>query len=198
MGSVARLGVVVLCWVAIVGCSGSAPHSAPPTTAAPDVTLGAGDTFELTVYGEKDLSGKYQVAEDGSINVPLIGRVQAGGQVPSAVARAVETALADKEILRRPSVSIYVLEYASKRFSVVGAVQKPGSFSLTTGMTVVGAISLAGGLTSLAASNQTIVTRQIDGKLERYRVSVERVTEGREHDFPLQAGDIVYVPERVF
>jgi polysaccharide export outer membrane protein len=65
-------------------------------------------------------------------------------------------------------------------------------------MSVVRAISVAGGLTPLAAANDTIVTRQENGKPRRYRVSVRRITEGQEQDFVLKAGDIVYVPERLF
>ena len=90
------------------------------------------------------------------------------------------------------------MEYASKRINVVGAVQRPGSLAWTAGMGVVQAISVAGGLTSLAAANDTIVTRREAGRPKRYKVSVRRITEGQETDFMLQAGDIVYVPERIF
>lgn len=165
---------------------------------AQDMTLGPGDTFEVTVYDEKELSGKYRVADDGTINFPLVGVVDVGGRGPTAVARTIQEALASKRILRHPSVSIFVLEYASKRINVVGAVQRPGSLAWTAGMGVVQAISVAGGLTSLAAANDTIVTRSEAGRPKRYKVSVRRITEGQEQDFILQAGDIVYVPERIF
>jgi protein involved in polysaccharide export with SLBB domain len=163
-----------------------------------NMTLGPGDTFEVTVYDEKELSGKYRVADDGTINFPLVGSVVVGGQGPTAVAGAIQQALQDKQILRNPSVSIFVLDYASKRINVVGAVQKPGSLMWNAGMGVVQAISVAGGLTALAAGNDTIVTRQEAGKPRRYKVSVRRITEGQEQDFLLQAGDTVYVPERIF
>lgn len=171
------------------------PVTAP---ASPDMTLGPGDTFEVTVYDEKELSGKYRVADDGTINFPLVGRLTVGGKGPTAVAASIQGALKDKQILRNPSVSIFVVEYASKRINVVGAVQHPGSLSWTAGMGVVQAISVAGGLTPIAAANDTIVTRQIDGRPKRYKISVQRITEGREADFTLEAGDIVYVPERIF
>ena len=166
--------------------------------AGKDMTLGPGDTFELNVYGEKELSGRYQVADDGTINFPLVGIVSVGGKVPTSVARAIQDELQTKQILRNPSVSIFVLEYASKRISIMGQVKSPGSLAWTAGMSVVRAISVAGGLTPLAAANDTIVTRTEDGKPKRYRVSVRRISEGQEQDFVLQAGDIVYVPERLF
>lgn len=183
----------------VLGCaSHDRGFDAPVTPTAQDMTLGPGDTFEVTVYDEKDLSGKYRVADDGTINFPLIGAVEVGGRGPTAVARSIQDALASKQILRHPSVSIFVLEYASKRINVVGAVQRPGSLPWTAGMGVVQAISVAGGLTSLAAANDTIVTRREAGRPKRYKVSVRRITEGQEADFMLHAGDIVYVPERIF
>lgn len=162
------------------------------------MTLGPGDTFEVTVYDDKELSGKYRVADDGTINFPLVGQVQVAGRGPTAVASVIASALEAKQILRKPSVSIFVLDYASKRINVVGAVQRPGSLSWTAGMGVVQAISVAGGLTSLAAANDTIVTRRVAGQPKRYKVSVRRITEGQESDFILEADDIVYVPERIF
>lgn len=181
------------------GCASSErgydTYQPPPVQ---DTTLGPGDTFEVAVYSEKELSGKYQVADDGTINFPLIGSVEVAGKSPPAVAREIQEALRDKQILRNPSVSIYVAEYVSKRVSVVGAVQKPGSFPWKAGMGVVQAISVAGGLTPIAAANDTIVTRQEHDQPKRYKVSVGRIAEGRERDFMLVTGDIVYVPERLF
>jgi len=196
-----RLSSLALVFALLVSaCTGrdrgfDAPAAAPT---GQDMTLGPGDTFEVTVYDEKDLSGKYRVADDGSINFPLVGRVDVGGRGPTAVAKSIQDALREKKILRDPSVSIFVLEYASKRINVVGAVQRPGSLPWTGGMGVVQAISIAGGLTSLAAGNDTIVTRNEAGRPKRYKVSVRRITEGQEPDFILEAGDIVYVPERIF
>jgi polysaccharide export outer membrane protein len=193
--------LVWLCALCLTACaSRDRGFDAPATTPAAqtDMTLGPGDTFEVTVYDEKDLSGKYRVADDGSINFPLVGRVDVGGRGPTAVAKAIQDALREKQLLRDPSVSIFVIEYASKRINVVGAVQHPGSLPWTAGMGVVQAISVAGGLTSLAAGNDTIVTRREAGRPKRYKVSVRRITEGQEPDFILEAGDIVYVPERIF
>jgi protein involved in polysaccharide export with SLBB domain len=195
------LGSIALaCALVLSACTSrdrgfDAPARVP---SAQDMTLGPGDTFEVTVYDEKDLSGKYRVADDGSINFPLVGRVDVGGRGPTAIQKIIQDALREKQLLRSPSVSIFVLEYASKRISVVGAVQRPGSLPWAAGMSVVQAISVAGGFTALAAGNDTIVTRGEAGRPKRYKVSVRRITEGQEADFTLEAGDIVYVPERIF
>ncbi len=191
------LAAAYLCFA---GCGSGQRPTTPraPSGGAEDATLGAGDIFEVRVYGEKELSGKYRVARDGTIDFPLIGRITVAGREPTEVADEITAQLTDRQILRNPQVSVFVTEYGSKRVSVVGAVSKPGTFPMTTGLTVVQAISLAGGFTSLASRDDTIVTRKVDGKPTRFRVPVEEVTRGRADDFGLQPGDIIYVPERLF
>jgi polysaccharide export outer membrane protein len=197
---VARTCLALAC-AAQLGLAGCA--EAPRTPIAPVVntngsTIGPGDTFEVAVYGEADLSGKYRVATDGSINFPLVGRIEVAGMNSADIGAAIEGALRTRELLKNPTVSVFLLEQASKQISVVGAVVKPGSYGILPGMTIVQAISAAGGLTPIASGNETIVTRRVDGSLKRFTVPVSAISEGREDDFPLQAGDIVFVPERIF
>jgi len=196
-----RWQAAALCWMAlsISGCAnGSSAPTTLPTANTKTSNLGPGDTFEVAVYGEGDLSGKYRVAEDGSINFPLVGRIEIAGKGPGEVALVIQNALHDRQLLRDPHVSVFLLEQTSSQISVVGAVAKPGSFPLTREMTLVQAISAAGGLTALASGDNTIVTRKTDGQLKRFKVPVDAITEGRVNDFPLEAGDIVFVPERIF
>jgi len=193
---------LIFCFVGLLDLAGCAAASTntpvAPTVGADDTTIGAGDTFEVRVYGEKELSGKYSVERDGSVDFPLIGRVVVDGLEPAQVSDEIELRLKDSDVLKNPQVSVLVVNYASKRISVVGAVSKPGNFPMANGLTVVQAIGLAGGFTSLADRNATLVTRRQKGKTNRFRVSVQSVTEGRADDFALQAGDIVYIPERLF
>jgi len=192
----ARAGWLVLSLA--VACASAPATTAMPTTAAKTLNLGPGDTFEVTVYGEEDLSGKHRVAEDGSINFPLVGKVDVAGKGPAEIAAAIEGALRDQKLLRNPHVSVFLLEQTSSQVSVVGAVNKPGSYPMTRFMTVVQAIGAAGGLTAIASGDNTIVTRKANGELKRFKVPVNAITEGRANDFPLEAGDIVFVPERIF
>ena len=195
-----RRGLCVVVWLLAAGCAGGpAPRYEQPT-AVPDTgaTVAAGDVFEVAVYGEKELSGRYRVSRDGTINFPLVGPIDVDGKDQTAVALAIQNALKDQNYLRNPHVSVLVTDLDSKRITVVGAVDKPDSFHVTRGMTVVHAISMAGGFTPLADQNGTIVTRKVDGKTHRFKVPVGRITEGREEPFELRAGDTVYVPERLF
>ena len=190
------IAVLVL---AAAGCGGgnmSTNADLPP--AIEDTTLGVGDVFDVRVYGEEHLSTSYRVAQDGTIDFPFVGRYAVAGAEPPAVADGLAERLRDGGYLRNPQVSVFVREVRSKRVSVVGAVARPGTLELTSGMTVVHAISQAGGFTSIASTNQVIVSRRVGGELRRFRVPVEDVQEGAVDDVALQAGDIVYVPERVF
>jgi polysaccharide export outer membrane protein len=169
-----------------------------PPPATDDTTLGPGDVFSVRVYGEEAMTGAHQVAPGGTINFPLLGAIQVKGLEPTDVAEKIQAELIARDFLRDPHVSVYVEEYASKRISVVGAVADPGTFPLQPGMTVVQAISMAGGFSSLADRDGTVVTRHVDKEIIRYRVPVARVTKGQAEDIEVAAGDIIFVPERLF
>lgn len=181
--------------------AGCAPHVAtrlPEQPPVEDTSLGPGDVFEVRVFGEKDLTGDFQVASDGAIQFPFLGNVQVGGKESAQIARMIATGLSEGGYVKDPHVSVFLKESNSKRVSVIGAVAKPGTLPIVPGMTLVHAVSQAGGFTALASKDDTVVTRRVAGKLERYRIEVTRITRGDADDFPLRAGDIVFVPERVF
>lgn len=183
---------------------GCRPPSATPedlrnVSSSENTELGPGDSFDVAVFGEEELSHGYRVARDGSIDFPLVGRIEVAGLEPPAVADRIEARLREERILVRPYVSVTVTEYASKRITVMGAVSSAGQFPVSPGLTVVQAISLAGGFTALAARNDTVLTRQgADGQPRRFRIAADEISRGREQDVPVQAGDIIFVPERAF
>lgn len=157
-------------------------------------TLAANDLLEVRVYQETDLSGVYRVDPDGHIDFPLCGKVKVGGLSPSGASEAITTCLKNG-FVRRPQVSALVKEFNSKKVFVFGEVGKPGSFAFEEGMTIIHAISQAGGLTRTASKNNVNVTRVIDGKEVKLPVKVEDIVIGREKNFALQPGDIIFVPE---
>lgn len=185
--------------VCVVACGGSnAPTRLPDQIPAEDTSLAAGDVFEVRVFGEKDLTGTYQVGADETIRFPFVGSLEVAGKETSDVARMITEGLVTGGYFKDPQVSVVLQESNSKRVSVLGAVAKPGTLPIVPGMTVVYAVSQAGGFSALASKDDTVITRRVGGKLERYRVEVSRITRGDVDDFPLRAGDIVFVPERVF
>jgi protein involved in polysaccharide export with SLBB domain len=191
---------LVLCALPLLaGCGSRADNShvkLPPVMES--TTLGPGDIFQMQIVGEKDLPEEYQIASDGTVDLPYVHRLRVAGLEPQQVARLIRQELMKKKILTDPSVVVSAKEYNSKKITVLGQVQKPGSFPLTPGMTLIQAISLAGGLTSIANKDRVNLTRKVKDGARTVVLSVDAVTEGRSPDIPLQAGDSIYIHERVF
>lgn len=192
----ALLAVATLCATLGMACGSTRPARRSSPAAVEDTSLGFGDTFDVRVFGMTELSGTYRVASDGTIDFPLVGRLEVAGLEPPAVAALVSRRLREGEFLVSPSVSVLVKEYASKRISVMGQVSRPGQFPMQMGLTLVEAISLAGGFTTIADDSQvTVVRREHLGRLRRFVLDVEH---GEADEFYLRAGDSVRVPQSVF
>ena len=189
------------CTGVIQASPAQSPDSRQPVVASEisqDITLAPGDSFEVRVYGEKDLSGEFRVASDGAFDYPLLGNIQVGGLTPSEVSEKLKRLFIEGEFLKSPQVSILVKTFSSKKVSVFGQVNKPGTFPWQEGMGVVEAISLAGGFTPMAKTENTMVTRQENGRKQNFVVQVEEIGQGKSSDFVLRPGDIIFVPERLF
>jgi protein involved in polysaccharide export with SLBB domain len=186
-------------WVTLAGCGPTSktvieqPASAP----AVDTTLDVGDTFDVKVYGEADLSGTYRVSPEGSINMPLAGLIKVQGLDQVQAAKRIAERLTDG-LIRNPQVIVSIKELASKKIYIIGQVSKPGTFSYTPLMNVLEAITGAGGFTPLAAKNDTTITRAESGKKTIVKVPVEEIGEGKAKNVYLKPGDIINVPERIF
>lgn len=191
MSRAARLVALVAC---IGGCF-EPDHSLIPPAQPVELTSGltVGDTFEVRVFGEEDIGGQFQIQEDGSIVFPLIGRVEVLGKTQGELASLLEDKLA-AGYLREPQVTVVVTERENLEVSVLGQVQRPGTFSYIEKLTLVQAISEAGGLNELAHSRRVKLTRKGPNGVGTYDVSVKAITEGRAEDILLQPGDIVFVP----
>jgi protein involved in polysaccharide export with SLBB domain len=176
------------------GVPAAAVSSEAPASAS---TLGPGDVIEARVFQEPELSGVYQVGPQGDIIFPLCKRVVVGGLDANGAAEKLRACLA-AGFMRDPQVSVLVREYNSKKVFVFGEVQKPGTFSYQDGMSVVQAVTLAGGFTRNAAQNSTSVTRRVNGAEMKVRVNVQDIALGKAPNFTLEPGDIVYVPESMF
>jgi protein involved in polysaccharide export with SLBB domain len=193
------LAVALTVALAAAGCSRRARTTldeAPPAATGTS-SLGPGDVIEVRVYQEPELSGVYQVGRDGDVIFPLCKRVTLNGLSPNAAAERIRACLA-QGFMRDPQVSVLVKEYNSKKVFVFGEVQKPGTFTYEEGMTIVQAVTLAGGFTKTASQNSTSVTRRVNGQEVKVKVNVQDIALGKASNFALEPGDIVYVPESLF
>ncbi len=190
------LALLACASVASPGCGPTSITTPPPPVPNQQARLGPGDAFDVRVYGEEDLSTNYVVQPDGTIDFPYVGSVSVDDLTPTDAADRLEERLREGGVLVSPHVSIVVTEYTSRVVAVTGAVRRPGNYPVTPGLTGLQAVGLAGGTNELANRDGAIVTRRVDGRLRRYSVPLDRITVGDVEDFPIQPGDIVYVPER--
>jgi protein involved in polysaccharide export with SLBB domain len=184
----------------VVACGGgnpSRPVNLPPPTERS--VLGPGDVFVVEIVGERELPKEYQVAADGTVELPYVQTLKVGGLEAPEVARLIRQQLIERKILVDPSVIVQVKEFHSRRITLLGQVSKPGSFPYTPGLSFVGAVSLAGGLTGIANADSVTLTRKLDnGGTRTVVVDADDIIEGRAPDFQLQPGDQIYVRERLF
>ncbi len=155
----------------------------------------AGDKLEIVVRGQEDLSGEYVVSGGGSIRFPRIGEVAAVEREPRDVAREIETKLADGW-LRDPQVSVSLLERQNpEQITVLGEVKEAGSYPHDGKLTLMQAISLAGGLTPEAQVRKVKLIRDTAQGRKTIEVDVQAILESRALDLPIEPGDIIMVPE---
>jgi polysaccharide export outer membrane protein len=176
---------------------GDAAFEVSQLSPASELALGPGDVFEVRVFAEPDLSGTYKVASDGTIDYPLVGQLNVEDLVPHQAAELITNKLKEK-YLRYPQVSILVKEQTSKKIMIIGQVSHPGTFPFASNMTIVEAITLAGGFTPIASKNHTTITRVNSGRKVSIEVPVAEIGEGKAKNVLLRAGDIISVPERLF
>jgi len=181
-----------------LACSDPPPSQYPTQTVhLEDTSLGPGDVFDVRVYRQESMSTTYNVSPEGTIAFPLIGEVRVVGKTPKEVEEEIRSRLADGYLID-PHVSVLVKEYNSRNLSVFGQVQKPGRLPYSHGMTIVEAISQAGGFAPMAKKNAVTVTRTEGKKKTKYTVPVESIGDGKAPNFLMRPGDIVWVPERLF
>lgn len=193
-------GVLLVASLAQGSVAVPAPASPAPATpakaspAAPDnYVLAPGDEIEITVFGEPDLTRTVSIKPDGVIALPLINQVKASGKT-AAQLEAELTRLFSK-YLRKPTVSIIVRQFRMDRVYVMGEVAKPGRYDLTDDMTLLDALTLAGGPTNRGNLNALQVGRVENGKTKTISIKGDQLIQGGAN-LKLQKGDIVYVPRR--
>jgi len=160
--------------------------------------IGPGDILKITVYGEADLSGEYQVSLDSTIMFPFIGEVSVEGLNNITLALEIARRLRSGYLVS-PQVTVFIHEFVSKRIFVLGQVKKSGNFPMRNRMSIIEAVSLAGGFTDFADINNVVVTRKDkENKEVRFVVNIRSIVNGQEENFYLQPGDIIFVRERFF
>jgi len=172
---------------------GAAPAPVAATT-DPAYQIGPEDVLDINVWKEPEVSRVVPVRPDGRISLPLINDVQASGMSPQELSKTVSEKL--RKYLNDPQVTVIVTAINSQRVFVVGEVLRAGAFPLIPGMTVLQALSSAGGFTTYADVKKIHVVRQRNGKMQQLAFNYRDVLKGDNPDqnIKLEPGDTIVVP----
>ncbi|HEX5425998.1 MAG TPA: polysaccharide biosynthesis/export family protein [Candidatus Acidoferrales bacterium] len=160
----------------------------------PNYVIGAQDVLDVDVWKEPELTRQVPVRPDGKISLPLLNDVQAAGLTPTKLADEISDGR--KQYITDPQVTVIVSAIHSQRVYILGEVTRAGAYPLLPGMTVLQALSSAGGFTEFANSKKIYVLRQVKGKQEKFPFNYKDVVGGKntQENITLEAGDTIVVP----
>lgn len=185
---------------ALPGDSG-AKEAAPDTKATislpardAEYVIGSEDILQINVWKEADISSSVPVRPDGKISLPLLNDVQAAGLTPLQLANEISQRL--KEFITEPHVTVIVTAMNSRRAYVMGQVTRQGAVPLVSNLTVLQALSAAGGTVQYANTKKIYILRTEGGKQQRLPFNYDAVIRGRnpEQNINLKPGDTIVVP----
>jgi polysaccharide export outer membrane protein len=185
-----------------------APVASTPPEPAPaeqkvdpdQYVIGPGDTLQVFVWRNAELTATVPVRPDGKISTPLNEDMVAVGKTPSQLARHIEKVLS--EYVRSPTVNVIVTQPvgANSEVQIIGQVVKPGSLPYRAGMKVLDAVLAVGGLTQFAAGNHAKIVRSEAGHQQQIQIKLDRLMNKGDMDqnLALRPGDVLVVPESLF
>jgi polysaccharide export outer membrane protein len=156
--------------------------------------IGSGDVLAVDVWGEERLSKQVTVRLDGKMSLPLVEDIQAAGLTCEELENLLEQKY--KDFVDAPEVSATLLQSGSGKVYLVGKVRSPGEYPLEKKMTLLQAISRAGGLDQWADASDVRLVRTIDGVERQFKVDYEAVVSGKDlsQNIILEPGDTIVVP----
>jgi len=189
----------------MAGCGGpGVPKGAPKNLKAnknPYYQIGPGDSVNIFVWRNPDLSVTVPVRPDGRITTPLVEDVRASGRTPTQLARVMENRLS--KYIKQPEVTVMVDQFKgmpSRQIRVVGEAANPEALPYEDNLTLLDVMIQVGGLTEYAAGNRAKLVRTVNGKRKQYNVRLDDLV--REGDISanvkMMPGDILFIPEALF
>ena len=194
--------LAVMLMLSLVGCASQYPPA--PTSidhSGLNYIIGPGDSVNIFVWRNQEVSATVTVRPDGKISTPLVEDLQASNKTPTELARSIEASLS--EYIKTPIVTVIVSGFVGtfgQQVRVVGEAAEPQAISYREEMTVLDAMIAVGGLTEFADGDKASIVRIEGDKTAQYGVALERLL--REGDISanvaLQPGDILIIPEAWF
>lgn len=187
----------------VVSC---APTSPPPPVAvsvpeSPEYRIGPGDSLQVFVWRNPELSVSVPVRPDGRISTPLIEDLVATEKTPTQLARDIENAL--KNYVQQPVVTVMVNNFIgpySRQIRVIGEAANPQSLPYSDNMSLLDVMIGVGGLTKFAAGNRAVIVRRVGGKSDQYGVQIDKLLKDGDvsANVPMMPGDVLIIPQSFF
>jgi len=179
----------------------SAAPSSIGASAPAGYILSPNDQVSVEVFGEDDLRTNGRLNPEGNLSVPLLGSIHLAGLTLTQAASKL-TDLYGRDYLVNPRVNVMLLSYAKRRFSILGQVNRPGSYEMPEsspgGIDLLEAVALAGGYTRIAAPERITVRRHNGNGDQVFKVNAKRFTKGSGGGFLVEPGDTITVGESIF
>jgi len=177
-----------------VDAAASAASAGKGATDDPNYRIGPLDVLDVSVWKEPEVSRQVPVRPDGKISLPLLSDVQAAGLTPAELSAQITAGL--ERFMTEPQVTVIVAEINSQRIYMLGEVARAGAYVLLPGMTVLQALSNAGGVTPFSNLKNIHVLRQENGKQTKLFFNYKDVLNGKhtEQNIELKPGDTIVVP----
>jgi polysaccharide export outer membrane protein len=199
-GLAALLMIVTL----VLGACATPPDLEGPALSSagePSYLIGPGDSLQVFVWGNTDLTATVPVRPDGKITTPLVEDVQASGKTPTELARDIEQRLS--RYVKNPVVTVTVTSFvgsASEQIRVIGQATQPQSIPYRENMSLLDVMITVGGLTEFAAGNRASIVRRVGTEQRSFRVRLNDLINDGDiaANVPMRPGDILIIPESWF
>lgn len=184
----------------LTGCATRNPLPQTQVT-NPDYLIGPGDTVNIMVWRNPEVSMSVPVRPDGKITTPLVEDLPAAGKTSTELARDIEKALA--KFIQQPVVTVIVTNFVgnfNEQIRVIGQAAKPQALPYRRDMSLMDVLIAVGGVTEFAAGNRASVIRTVDGKQQKFNVRLDDlIKEGDiSANMPMRPGDVLVIPESFF
>jgi polysaccharide export outer membrane protein len=202
MKSIKWLAMVALSALALSGCAtsrGVAPGQAQEAT--PDYLIGPGDSVNIIVWRNPEVSMTVPVRPDGKITTPLVEDLPASGKTSTELARDIEKALA--KFIQQPVVTVIVTGFVGtygEQIRVIGQAAKPQALPYRRDMSLMDVLIAVGGVTEFASGNKASIIRNVNGRMQKLPVRLNDLIKDGDisANINMRPGDVLVIPESFF
>ncbi|CAN7622207.1 XrtA/PEP-CTERM system exopolysaccharide export protein [Massilia sp. LjRoot122] len=197
----ATQAVAITCLLALGGCTSTPPQLPSAEAVNPEYLIGPGDTINIIVWRNPEVSMSVPVRPDGKITTPLVEDLPAAGKTSTQLARDIEAALA--KFIQQPVVTVVVVNFVgnySEQIRVIGQAARPQALPYRKDMSLMDVLIAVGGVTEFASGNRASIIRTVDGKQQKYAVRLDDLIKDGDisANMTMRPGDVLVIPESFF